>query len=173
MSNLRPLTGLLLGATLLVAACSSGAAAYAPATAAPVGSPATGVTVGAATAGALGTILTGPDGRTLYTHHGDAMNSSTCTGACLTEWPPLTVAANAQIAAAAGVTGMVGSFAGPDGSQWVTYGGMPLYYWQGDTKPGDTTGQGIAGFAVAAVAGSAAMPSSAPSQPSSAGGDGY
>jgi hypothetical protein len=37
---------------------------------------------------------------------------------------------------------------------WVTYAGLPLYGWQGDTKPGDATGQGVEGFSVAAVSGS-------------------
>jgi predicted lipoprotein with Yx(FWY)xxD motif len=177
MSNRRQLTGLLLGATFLLAACSSGAAATPASTAAPTtaaaASPAAGVTVASANAGQLGTILTGPDGRTLYTHAGDGMNASTCAGACLAEWPPLTAPAGAKIAAGPGVTGAVASFAGPDGRQWVTYGGMPLYYWQGDAKPGDTTGQGIAGFAVATVAGNATMPAGGASQPASGGGSTY
>ena len=29
---------------------------------------------------------------------------------------------------------------------------MPLYYWQGDAKPGDITGDGIDGFSVATAA---------------------
>jgi predicted lipoprotein with Yx(FWY)xxD motif len=32
----------------------------------------------------LGTILTGLNGKTLDTHAGDRMNTSTCTGVCLT-----------------------------------------------------------------------------------------
>ncbi len=42
----------------------------------------------------------------------------------------------------------------------VTYNGLPLYYWQGDAKPGDATGQGVGGFSVATVAGSSPAPSS-------------
>jgi len=177
MSNIRQLTGLLLGATLLLAACTSGATADPASTAAPTGvlvaSPATGLTVASADAGTLGTILTGPDGRTLYTHAGDGMNASTCTGACLAAWPPLTVAGGEQVTAGPGVTGALASFAGPDGRQWVTYGGMPLYSWQGDAKPGDVTGQGVAGFSVATTAGSATLPAGAPSQPASGGGSSY
>jgi len=112
------------------------------------------VTVGSANSN-LGTFLTGPNGKTLYTHAGDSMNTSTCTGGCLTAWPALTVASGQQPTAGSGVTGTLGTFSRSDGSMQVTYNGLPLYYWQGDTKAGDTTGQGVSGFTVALVAGSA------------------
>ena len=113
------------------------------------------VTVGTANS-SLGTFLTGPNGKTLYTHAGDSMNTSTCSGACLTAWPALTVSAGQQPAAGSGVTGTLGTFTRSEGSIQVTYNGLPLYYWQGDTKAGETTGQGISGFSVALVIGSAA-----------------
>jgi predicted lipoprotein with Yx(FWY)xxD motif len=112
------------------------------------------VTVGSASSN-LGTFLTGPNGKTLYTHAGDSMNTSTCTGECLTAWPALTVASGQQPTAGSGVTGTLGTFSRSDGGLQVTYNGLPLYYWQGDTKAGDTTGQGVNGFTVALVAGSA------------------
>jgi predicted lipoprotein with Yx(FWY)xxD motif len=111
-------------------------------------------TVGSASSN-LGTFLTGPNGKTLYTHAGDSMNTSTCTGGCLTAWPALTVASGQRPTAGSGVTGTLGTFSRSDGSLQVTYNGLPLYYWQGDTKAGDTTGQGVNGFTVALAAGSA------------------
>jgi hypothetical protein len=33
-----------------------------------------------------------------------------------------------------------------DGHNQVTYAGHPLYYYVGDTKPGDTNGQGLDDF---------------------------
>lgn len=129
----------------LVACQSGGEGASSPSTAG-------AVTVGSASS-SLGTYLTGPSGKTLYTHAGDSMNTSTCTGQCLTAWPALTVAAGQQPAAGSGVTGTLGTFSRSDGGLQVTYNGLPLYYWQGDTKAGDTTGQGVAGFTVALVAG--------------------
>ena len=33
-----------------------------------------------------------------------------------------------------------------DGTVEVTYAGHPLYYFQKDKAPGDTTGQGVNGF---------------------------
>ena len=102
------------------------------------------VTVGSASS-SLGTFLTGPNGKTLYTHAGDSMNTSTCTGGCLTAWPALTVASGQQPTAGSGVTGTLGTFSRSDGSMQVTYNGWPLYFWQKDTKPGDTTGQNVGG----------------------------
>lgn len=32
-----------------------------------------------------------------------------------------------------------------DGTKQVTYGGHPLYYYLGDTAPGQTKGQGVGG----------------------------
>jgi predicted lipoprotein with Yx(FWY)xxD motif len=131
----------------LVACQASGGGASSP-------SSAGSVMVGSASSG-LGTFLTGPTGKTLYTHAGDSMNTSTCTGACLTAWPALTVASGEQPTAGSGVTGTLGTFSRSDGTLQVTYNGLPLYYWQGDSKAGDTTGQGVNGFTVALVAGSA------------------
>jgi hypothetical protein len=38
---------------------------------------------------------------------------------------------------------LVGTATLPDGSKIATYNKMPLYYWVKDTKPGDTTGEGV------------------------------
>jgi predicted lipoprotein with Yx(FWY)xxD motif len=133
--------------SVTLVACQSSGAGSSPSAAA-------AVTVGSASS-SLGTFLTGPNGKTLYTHAGDSMNTSTCTGQCLSAWPALTVGAGQQTTAGSGVTGTLGTFSRPDGGVQVTYNGLPLYYWQGDTKTGDTTGQGVAGFSVALVAGAA------------------
>jgi Secreted repeat of unknown function len=52
----------------------------------------------------------------------------------------------------------------------VTYDGLPLYYWQGDAKPGDATGQGVGGFVVATVGGGSPALGGGSPAPSSAGG---
>jgi predicted lipoprotein with Yx(FWY)xxD motif len=107
--------------------------------------------------------LTGPNGHTLYTKSGDTTTSSTCTGTCATNWPPLTITAGQQVVGGTGVTGTFASLTRADGSIQVTYAGLPLYYWVQDTKAGDVTGNGVGGFSVAGVSGGTPG-SSAPSQ---------
>jgi predicted lipoprotein with Yx(FWY)xxD motif len=159
--------GVILAAatSLILVACTSAGGAGSSGSA---GS----VTVGTASSGNLGPFLTGPNGKTLYVHAGDSANTSTCTGSCLAAWPALTVTSGQQPAAGIGVTGQLGTFSRPDGGTQVTYNGLPIYYWQGDAKAGDVTGQGISGFTVALVSGSGAGSSSAPAS-GGGGGGGY
>lgn len=112
--------------------------------------PVTGsIVVKVATTG-MGVVLVGPTGLTLYIKSGDSKNTSTCTGGCLQAWPPLTVPAGATATTGTGVTGTLGTFVRPDtGKTQVTYKGLPLYYYVGDSKPGDTTGDGVGGFKLA------------------------
>ncbi len=98
---------------------------------------------------ALGPVLVGPNGLTLYTHTGDSATASTCTGGCATAWPPLAVPAGSNATGGTGVTGTFATLTRDDGTLQVTYNGLPLYGWKNDAKPGDTTGQGVNGFSVA------------------------
>ncbi len=68
---------------------------------------------------------------------------SVCEGDCLAAWPPVTVPPGNTVAAGEGVTGVLGLITGTDGSTQVTYDGRPLYYWQGDTEAGQTSGHGV------------------------------
>lgn len=81
-------------------------------------------------------VLADPAGRTLYTFDKDAPGKSNCTGGCLAAWPAFIAKADAQ---AAGEFGLVA-----DTRQW-TVNGKPLYYYVGDAKPGDRTGDGQGG----------------------------
>ncbi len=144
---------LLATAVLVVAGCTSAAPAPPPSEAG--ASSAAGVVLDAASSPTFGMVLTGPNGMTLYTHAGDSATSSTCTGSCATAWPPLQT--TGQPTAGAGVTGQLGTLIRPDGTTQVTYGGKPLYGWQGDTKAGDVTGDGVDGFAVATVGGAGSV----------------
>lgn len=137
-------------ATNAPAATTAAAATTAPAATTPASTQtvAAGVMVNTATT-SLGTVLVGPNGLTLYTHAGDTATSSTCTGGCATAWPPLSVTAGANALPGTGVTGTLATLTRADGSVQVTYNGMPLYGWQGDSKPGDVTGDGVNGFSAA------------------------
>jgi predicted lipoprotein with Yx(FWY)xxD motif len=92
----------------------------------------------------LGTFLVGEDGLTTYYFAADtAPGVSVCEGECLVAWPPVTVPAGNTVAAGEGVSGVLGLITATDGSTQVTYDGRPLYYWQGDTEAGQTTGHGV------------------------------
>jgi LPXTG-motif cell wall-anchored protein len=91
----------------------------------------------------LGSVLVGPNGMTLYYFLKDSANVNNCTGTCAGIWPPLTVASGTVPWGGAGVTGTFGTIASSSGKVQVTYNGWPLYYYAGDTKVGDTNGQGL------------------------------
>jgi len=158
MRRARHVTTFLTIAGLVLAACTSGAGSTA--TAGSSGS-AGGPTVGTASS-ALGTFLTGPDGRTLYVLTKDSPNMSTCTSSCSDTWPPITLAAGQQPQAGAGVTGQLGTLTRADGTIQVTYNGRPLYHFKGDAKAGDTKGQGVLGVWFVADAAGGAPGSGAP-----------
>lgn len=129
-----------------------------PSAAAPSG---TVYTVNATTTD-LGTFLTGEDGKTLYFFAMDtAPGASVCgdDGGCKANWPPFTLDAGEALAAGDGVTGVLSTFTRADGSTQVTFDGRPVYYFIGDQKAGDVTGQGIGGiWFVAAANGSLPAP---------------
>jgi predicted lipoprotein with Yx(FWY)xxD motif len=170
MDRPRKLMAAALPLILLLAACSGGAtpspsapaasvpAASAPASEAPstAASTAPSATASEATAetyevkvatASVGTFLTGEDGKTLYIFKNDTVGSgkSTCSGDCATMWPPFTVDSKDQLKAGSGVTGALDVISRDDGTKQVTYKGAPLYYYSGDTKAGDTNGQGLFG----------------------------
>jgi predicted lipoprotein with Yx(FWY)xxD motif len=88
----------------------------------------------------MGTFLTDGQGRSLYMFASDTATKSSCTGQCLTYWPPVTGTATASGAAKSSLLGTIAS------THQVTYGGHPLYTYAGDKAPGDTTGQGSDNF---------------------------
>ena len=89
----------------------------------------------------VGTYLTDAKGHALYMFALDSHGTSMCSGACATTWPPL-VGAGAQTSGAANAADAATITRG-DGSMQVTYAGHPLYYYSGDSKAGDTNGQGL------------------------------
>ena len=103
-----------------------------------------------------GKVLANSAGMALYTLGTDHGGQSTCTGQCISAWPPLTVPAGTTPTGAAGVGGTLGTAKQADGTEIVTYNGKLLYTFVSDTSPGQVTGNGVAGFSVATVSSSGA-----------------
>ena len=147
MTRNRPITFLASAAVipiaaLTIAACGGGGNAATAAT--PKTSSGASATVGVANSG-LGSILVDSTGRTLYLFKADVGTNSACTGACATAWPPLL--AKGTPTAGTGLTASrLGTIARSGGNHQVTYNGHPLYLFIKDTKPGQTTGQGVTAF---------------------------
>src|SRR3954470_15448868 len=93
----------------------------------------------------LGKILVDSQGRTLYLFAQDTGTKSTCSGGCATAWPALR-ASGKPTAGGGAKASLLGTTPRSDGKPQVTYNGHPLYYYQGDSKAGDTNGQGVNGF---------------------------
>jgi predicted lipoprotein with Yx(FWY)xxD motif len=92
------------------------------------------------------TIVVSATGRTLYHDAAEAKNTVKCVSACATEWRPLIVTAGAKPVAGTGLAAAkVGVLKRPDGKMQVTYAGLPLYLYAGDSKAGQVNGQGVGG----------------------------
>ena len=145
MTRSRPIGFLAVAAVPLVALAVAGCGGSSNASTATVKAPAkSSATVSLANTG-LGNILVDSQGRTLYLWQKDSGTTSACSGACASAWPPLR--ASGKPTAGSGVTAsLLGTTKRSDGKPQVTYDGHPLYLYQGDTKAGDTSGQGSTGF---------------------------
>jgi predicted lipoprotein with Yx(FWY)xxD motif len=92
-----------------------------------------------------GRILFDGRGRALYAFTHDPRGRSLCSGACAKAWPPYVVTQRAR--AAGGVRqSLLGTIRRADGAKQVTYRNRPLYYYIGDTKPGQVLCQNVTQF---------------------------
>ena len=161
------LGALAVAALLLAAACGDDSTASTPTTAptqasspavasptsaptqaaSPTAAPTTPAAIAATTlktgsSSSLGTVITDANGMTLYTFNNDTTpGKSSCNAGCAPTWPPVVVTDTPT--KASGISGDVTTITRDDGTTQVAYGGKPLYRFAGDTKPGDTNGQGI------------------------------
>jgi predicted lipoprotein with Yx(FWY)xxD motif len=167
MPGLRPLAALAFVA-VTIGACSSSGSTPAP-TAAPTVAPTAASSAAASSGGSgaaasaaagnpaqmqavtgleaksvgtLGNVLVASNGYTVYSFAKDVKDSgkSACTGGCIAKWPAVTVASGGAPAG----TGLSGKLAtitrSDDNAIQVTYNGLPLYFFSGDSKPGDGNG---------------------------------
>jgi predicted lipoprotein with Yx(FWY)xxD motif len=93
----------------------------------------------------LGRILADSHGRTLYLWAHDKHHKSTCYGACAVYWPAVTTHGSPRAAGGARKA-LLGTTRRRDGRLQLTYRGHPLYRFAGDTKAGETSGEGLTDF---------------------------
>jgi len=87
----------------------------------------------------LGNFLVDGKGMTLYFYTLDVNGQSNCTGGCLDEWP---IYYSDNIQPGDGVNAAdFGTIVRADGKKQTTYKNWPLYYFAGDAKAGDVTGE--------------------------------
>lgn len=90
----------------------------------------------------LGQVLVDGRGHTLYIFLNDEAGKSNCYGGCASNWPPLVV--DGEVVAGDGLdAALIGTTTRDDGTLQVTYNGRPLYYFAGDSAPGDANGHGV------------------------------
>jgi predicted lipoprotein with Yx(FWY)xxD motif len=103
-------------------------------------------TVNAVKSAKFGTILASASGRTLYRYTLDRKGVNKCSSdpQCKPYWPPLLVKAGVKpTVGGAAKAGLIGTMKAKTGWRQVTYAGYPLYTYVGDSKVGQTKGQGF------------------------------
>ncbi len=166
-SSTTPLAAPKSNSPAITSAATTTSTPAASATTAPSTSAAT---VDVVTDATFGKILQTPRGLALYTFSSDHNGISACTGSCAQAWPPLTVAAGTTPTGGTEISGTLAAVQQSNGTYQVTYNGAPLYTFASDTT-GHVTGNGVSGFSVAKVSGSANT--SAATTTTSGGGYGY
>jgi predicted lipoprotein with Yx(FWY)xxD motif len=116
---------------------------------------ATGKTISLAK-GKAGIFVIGPNGHSLYVYDKDKGTTSACGSTCATFWPALT--AKGALTIGPNIFKVdVGRADGQKPDQ-VTYFGHLLYYYKGDTAPGQTNGTSIPGFHLLGPFGNVMLP---------------
>jgi predicted lipoprotein with Yx(FWY)xxD motif len=117
---------------------------------------ATGLTVGLAKA-VPGIFLIGPNGHTLYIFSQDKGAVSACTSAaCVKAWPALTVTGSPT--SGPGINSSQVSTEHGQVTNQVTYYGHLLYYFAGDTAPGQTNGTSVSDWNLLGPFGNVMLP---------------
>ncbi|MET9323389.1 SCO0930 family lipoprotein [Streptomyces sp. NPDC003038] len=94
----------------------------------------------------IGNILADAEGRTLYRFDKDSAwpMKFGCLESCLDTWKPAKAVDKDKVS---GISSeLVGSVKRPDGTEQMTIDCWPVYWFTGDTKPGDISGHGKQGL---------------------------
>lgn len=113
----------------------------------------------------LGSVLVDARGRTLYLFNADPTAKSACYGQCAAVWPPF-LTSGSPLKVGAAKQALLRTAKRKDGTLQVVYAGHPLYFFSGDTRAGQTNGEGIVHFGgswyAVGAAGKALKPASPP-----------
>lgn len=134
----------IFAVALVAAACSSAYSSAGYGTPSATNSQVTAATVGVRHT-SLGRVIVDSKGRTLYLFEKDTSRHSACSGQCAQFWPPL-LTRGVPVARTGVKQSLLGKIRRSNGSQQVTYAGHPLYLYVGDSKPGQTNGEGSQEF---------------------------
>ncbi len=89
----------------------------------------------------IGRYLTDAEGMTLYWFAKDSVGRSACVGRCVDNWP---LFHRAKVAPTDDLKAEdFDAIVREDGAMQTTFRGYPLYYFKGDAKPGDVSGNGM------------------------------
>ena len=94
----------------------------------------------------LGRVIADGSGRTLYLFEKDTATRSACSGTCAAYWPPFLTRAGSPVAIKGVQRSLLGTINRADGTRQVSYRGHPLYLFSGDTRRGQTNGEGLQDF---------------------------
>jgi predicted lipoprotein with Yx(FWY)xxD motif len=98
------------------------------------------------TVAGLGTIVTGPNGGTVYMSTKDKPGRSSCSGPCVRQWPPVTTDGEPRVGGGLD-SAKLGHIQRADNALQVTYNGHPLYFFhEDDQEEGKTGGEGASHF---------------------------
>jgi predicted lipoprotein with Yx(FWY)xxD motif len=87
----------------------------------------------------IGSVMTNPQGMTVYTFDKDGTGTSNCYGECARHWPPVTAASNAL------GYGQMTLVSRTDGLRQWAHDGKPLYTYHEDAMRGDVEGDNEGG----------------------------
>jgi predicted lipoprotein with Yx(FWY)xxD motif len=134
-----PVPAALAGLTLLLSACGGGGGVTTLS-----GTPTTDSSLTLTLQHSpVGPILATGGGDTLYDFVPDTATHSACvSNVCIFQWPPLVASGPVRVGKGLDRS-LVGTLRRPDGSTQLSYGGHPLYTYNGDVSPGVVMGQAI------------------------------
>jgi predicted lipoprotein with Yx(FWY)xxD motif len=144
----RRIIGVGTAAVLLLAACGGKSNTNGPSSG---GSPQqqdsgiAGRTVRPESVQGFGAVLVDPRGFTLYHLKTETTSNIQCTGDCASTWPPLLLSGGGSPTGGVRVAGELGTVTRPDGGVQVTFMGLTLYTYSGDTGSRQVHGQGVGG----------------------------